>query len=121
MREKHHRVTEMVLDFRQQLDNAYQLPDRAERKIKLFAQMQEAYAALKSQGNSTPYYDWWFSQDLDNADLVAISTYYRLVPAFARMIENAEGDLATFFAQVKALANQSPSSRNAVLADLLRH
>ena len=118
MREKQNRITEMVLDFRQRLKKAYQSPDKAQRKVELFAQMREAYEEVKQNENNTPYYDWWFSQDLDNADLIAVATYYRLVPAFSKMIENARGNLAEFFNQVKILANKSPSDRDAALARL---
>ena len=114
LREKQNKITEMVLNYRDRLETAYGESDRAKQKIALFSQMRKDYEQIKREGNDTPYYNWWFSQELDNADLVTVSTYYQLVPAFRNMIDQA-ADLIDFFHQVKELSRLDKEERDQAL------
>ncbi len=114
-RDKQNRITELVLGFRKQLQSAYvgENPDR--EKIRLFDQMKRQYSEIKASGEGTPYYDWWFSQPLNNAYLLTVSTYFRLVPAFSNMIAEHDGDLQAFFDYSRNLARQPKETRDKTL------
>ena len=47
--------------------------------------------------------DAWFDSDLNNARLVPVSTYARLVPAFRELFRRADEDLDVFYQECAAL------------------
>ena len=110
----------MVLDYRDRLAAAYQEPDRDLRKPALFEQMRQDYARRAAEGEGTPYYDWWFSRPLNNADLLSVATYYHLVPGFTAMLSEAKGNLPEFFDAVRDLGAKSPEQRSQTLQALLQ-
>lgn len=114
-RNKQNRITELILDFRQQLQSAYLGKKPASAKIRLFDQLKQEYDKIKARGEGTRYYDWWFSMPLNNAYLLTVSTYFRLVPAFSNMIAEHDGDLHAFFAFSRALAKQPKEARDKTL------
>ena len=113
------RITEMVLDYRDRLGEAYLKPDRESRKPALFAQMKREYDARAARGEGTPFYDWWFGRPLNNADLLSVATYYHLVPAFNTLLDRADGDFPAFFGEVRLLAKLSAAEREAALSRLM--
>jgi len=118
-RQRKNRITEMVLEYRNRLIEAYEGTDPAADKQRLFGEMKQAYSVIKARGDGTRYYDWWFSRPLNNADLLTVSTYFRLVPAFSSMITQRNGDLPGFFDDVKELASKPKEERDQALAMLL--
>ena len=61
-----------------------------------------------------------FLDRLNNADLLTVSTYYRWVPAFSRMIMEEDGDLAAFFERVKTVGKLPRQQRESYLNNLLK-
>ena len=61
-------------------------------------------------------YDGWFAGPLNNAQLATVASYNDLVPAFVRLLENSEGNLALFYAVVSEMTRLRPEQR----ADMLR-
>ena len=112
---RQNRITEMILDFREMLGQAYKKESRAASKAALFKQLKQDYHEIQEAGEGTAYYDWWFSRELNNADLLSVSTYFRLVPAFSEMLDRHQGNLIEFFAEVKLLAKEDKSTRDQVL------
>jgi predicted aminopeptidase len=55
------------------------------------------------------------NQAANNAFLALFATYTEKVPAFERLLAEAEGDLARFYARVKALARLPRAERDAAL------
>ena len=123
-RTKNQRITEMVLSFRDELSLLYQRFDKgkatgesldtetmAQAKQALFESMKNQYQSMKQQGQGTRYYDWWFGLPLNNAHLLAVATYYRLVPGFSRMIAQSE-DIPAFFHRVEELAKLDKPTRD---------
>lgn len=94
---------------------------RAE-KAQVFADMRANYEQLKASWSGYSGYDNWFNRDLNNARLVAVSTYRRFVPAFEAMYIEAGGDLKQFFEVAKVSAELPKDERterlNAYLAAL---
>jgi len=114
-RDKQNRITELILDVRQQLQTAYLGENPAPAKIRLFNQLKQEYARISARGEGTRYYDWWFSMPLNNAYLLTVSTYFRLVPAFSNMLAEHDGDLQDFFVFSRALARQPKQMRDKTL------
>jgi len=114
-RRKHNRVTEMVLHYRQQLNNAYAGEHASRDKPRLFEEMRKEYKILQADGQGTRYYDWWFSRPLDNADLLTVSTYYQLVPDFLALYEKNNHNLQQFVEAVKALKSLEKNQRRQAL------
>lgn len=118
-RRRQNRITEMVLEYRAKLKAAYKGSNPAESKQQLFMEMKNVYSQIQQQDQGTKYYDWWFSRPLNNADLLTVSTYFRLVPAFSRMIEQRQGNLPLFFEDVAALAKRPKPERDQMLEEML--
>ena len=84
-----------------------------------FAAMREDYAALKASWDGYAGYDGWFARELNNARLVAVSTYRRYVPAFAALYVEAGEDIERFHALVAEVGALPPEERRARLDALL--
>ena len=92
---------------------------RRARKAVVFERMRERYAELKVGWDGYAGYDGWFARELNNARLVAVSTYRRYVPAFAALHAEAEGDIDRFHALAAELGALEPNARRARLDALI--
>lgn len=90
-----------------------------DEKRKVFDTMQADYQALKKAWGGYAGYDNWFKRDLNNARLVAVSTYRRNVPAFYAMYEEANQDLATFYEIARQVSELPDQERQAKLEEYL--
>lgn len=68
-----------------------------ERKAQVFQSMRDEYATLKSDWGGYSGFDGWFDREINNAHLIAVSTYRRFVPAFRAMYIEAGEDLPKFY------------------------
>ncbi|MFK8028773.1 MAG: aminopeptidase [Gammaproteobacteria bacterium] len=73
-------------------------------KAEEFEQLQLDYVELKDSWGGYAGYDGWFGRELNNSHLVSISTYNRLVPAFAELLRESDGRFDIFFERSQALA-----------------
>ncbi len=84
-----------------------------------FASLHADYEAMKRDPSSPLYgylgYDRYFAQALNNANLAAVATYTQRVPAFAKLLVEANGDLPRFYRAVRELAQLPVAERNARL------
>ena len=113
------KITDLVLSFRDQLAMIYEQrkeheSELAQMKSDIFSEMKQAYSNIQEQGQGTPYYDWWFSLDLNNAHLSSVSTYHRLVPGFESVLDQA-GSFERFYALIEEQANLPRAERDAWL------
>lgn len=92
---------------------------RAEKR-RLLAELRMRYQALRREWGGYAGYDRWFAQDLNNAKLASLSTYYRLVPAFEKLFNQQGRDFAAFYRAVESLAAQPPAERAVRLQALLQ-
>jgi len=84
-------------------------------------QLRRDYALLKElEWEGYAGYDSWFSQPLNNAQLLTVATYNALVPAFQALLDLHEGDITGFYAAVADLAALDFSARRVKLESLLR-
>lgn len=89
-----------------------------ERKGVIFAQLRTRYAQLKRQWGGYAGYDRWFSRPLNNARLASIATYEQWLPAFNRLLQQANGDMAAFYRASRALAELPMQPRREEMARL---
>jgi predicted aminopeptidase len=87
-------------------------PLMRERKREAFAALRESYAALRAQWGGRAPFDAWFAQDLNNAHLASIATYYACVPGFERELKAVGGSLPAFYRRVRELAKLDQAQRD---------
>lgn len=114
----------LLMSTREQLMQSYadeSLSDTEKRHTKeaVFSQMQTNYALLKIEWNDYAGYDRWFSRKLNNARMVASSTYRRWVPAFAAIFRENDEDLNKFYRVVEKLAKLEKAERDVLLSQYL--
>ena len=90
-----------------------------EEKRRVFDTLRERYQALRASWAGYPGYDAWFESELNNARLIPVSTYQRLVPAFRALLRRSDGDLKAFYRECQSLADMSKKERDARLESLL--
>ena len=91
-----------------------------ERKQLVFDEMREDYELLKASWNDYKGYDGWFRRELNNARLVAVSTYRRYIPAFDAMYKEVGSDLQRFYLRAEEVAEQPSEERQATMLEYLK-
>ena len=81
--------------------------------------MQADYEVLKESWGGYSGYDGWFSRDINNAHLVSVATYRKLVPAFAAMYIDVDRSLPAFYAKAKEVAALPADKRTALMNEYL--
>jgi predicted aminopeptidase len=87
-------------------------PLMRERKRGTFEELREAYSALKVQWGGHAPFDAWFAEDINNAHLASIATYFSCVPGFERELKAVGGSLPAFYVRVRELAKLDQSQRD---------
>jgi predicted aminopeptidase len=75
-----------------------------ERKRSILAELDAEYRALRKGWGGYAGFDRWFARPPNNAQFASVAIYTQLVPAFEALLKRENGDLAHFYAAVKALA-----------------
>ncbi len=91
---------------------------RAKKKA-VIEDMRSDYQALKESWGGYSGYDGWFSRDINNARLVSVATYRKLIPAFAAMYIDANKVLPDFYIKAKEIASLPTEERNALMDEYL--
>jgi predicted aminopeptidase len=86
-----------------------------EKKRAAFASLRASFARLKAGWGGHAPFEAWFNEDLNNAQLASIATYFTCVPGFERELQAAGGDLTVFYARVRALAKLDQKTRDAMV------
>jgi predicted aminopeptidase len=87
-------------------------PLMRERKREALEALREAYSALRTQWGGHAPFDAWFAQDINNAHLASIATYFACVPGFERELKAVGGDLPAFYRRVRELAKMDQPRRD---------
>jgi predicted aminopeptidase len=87
-------------------------PLMRERKREAFAALRESYSALRAQWGGHAPFDAWFAQDINNAHLASIATYFACVPGFERELQTVGGNLPSFYRRVRQLAKLDKRQRD---------
>ncbi len=90
------------------------------RKQGVFEDMLANYETLKEERwEGYSGYDGWFARKMNNARLVGVATYRKLIPAFAAMYIEANRDLPAFYEKAKEVAALPADERRSVMDDYL--
>jgi predicted aminopeptidase len=115
-RKRYLQVIELLSETREQLRALYALglppPLMRQRKRDAFEALRESYAALRAQWGGHAPFDAWFAQDINNAHLASIATYFACVPGFERELKAVGGYLPAFYRRVRELAKLDQSQRD---------
>lgn len=82
-------------------------------KEESFARMRRDYEALKQSWGGSEDYDYWFSAELNNARLVAVTSYQRWVSGLRSRLDVLGP--GAFFDEFAALASQDAEARTETL------
>jgi predicted aminopeptidase len=117
--QRYRTVIELLISTRTQLRAVYAsgAPPRLmrEQKRDTLAAMRRSYAALKTEWGGHAPFDAWFAEDINNAHLASISTYFTCVPGFERELKALDGNLPAFYGRVRALAKLDQRQRDALV------
>jgi len=113
----------LIAQARVQLATVYASDAPAAAKVlqkeEVFAAMRADYESVKRGEPGLAGFDRWFAGYDDhgpnNASLASIAPYTERVPAFRALIADVHGDLAAFYARVRALAALDEPARDAAL------
>jgi predicted aminopeptidase len=83
-----------------------------EKKRAAFAALRASFAALKAGWGGHAPFEAWFAEDINNAHLASIATYFDCVPGFERELKAAGGNLPAFYARVRVLAKLDQEKRD---------
>jgi len=87
-------------------------PLMRERKREALEEMRGTYSALRAQWGGHAPFDAWFAQDINNAHLASIATYFACVPGFERELKAVGGNLPAFYRRVRELAKLDQEHRD---------
>jgi predicted aminopeptidase len=117
--ERYQKVIGLLSATRAELRAIYAsgLPPEQVREKKRAASlaMRSSFALLKADWGGHAPFEAWFAEDLNNAHLASIATYFDCVPGFKRELEAAGGDLPAFYARVRGLAKLDQEKRDAIV------
>ncbi len=85
------------------------------QKTAVQTELRREYQQLKKQWGGYAGYDAWFAQDVNNAQLAAVTTYQDSVPMFQRLLAEQGGDMAAFYRAAAALGEIPLVDREKVL------
>jgi len=116
---RHLQFVQLVLKYRSRLESLYvkKLPvaEKGKAKALVFDRLNDEYSLLKQQWEGYSGYDSWFSDRLNNAKIITLSTYYDLVPAFLKLLRAGDNNLEVFYKKCLNLVKQSREERHSYL------
>jgi predicted aminopeptidase len=90
------------------------------RKAALFTALRGDYERLSRTWPAGLRFDAWMGAPLNNARLASVASYERWAPALTQLLTEQGGDLESFYAAARALAELAPQARQARLLALER-
>ena len=106
---------DLVTEFRDQFAELYELElsevRKREEKTGLQNRLREEYENLKASWNGYGGYDSWFSRSLNNAQLSTVGSYNDYVPFFNNLLEQVDGVMPDFYAEVQRIVALSEEER----------
>lgn len=82
------------------------------RKQAILDKLRRDYETLRTTWGGRTDYQRWFRRPLNNARLNDVDAYYRLVPAFHRLLREQRGDMEAFYRVVSALGKLEKAERH---------
>jgi len=113
--QRRQKFIQLIITCRERLEALYakDLPATQKRHSKslIFEKLTQEYRLLKQQWGGYSGYDAWFEHQLNNAQLITVSIYYDLVPAFLNLLRTGGNDLPAFYSKIRELARKSKTER----------
>jgi predicted aminopeptidase len=91
------------------------------RKAEILGNLAREMQRLQVRQKTGSGYASWLAEGLNNAQLASVATYYDCVPAFERMLDEADGNLPAFFSAVRRAAGRPRAERQLLCAGPPRH
>jgi predicted aminopeptidase len=116
--EREDQFVRVVQETRRTLMDLYAVADdlsTEQKKSLLLSEMQRQFSQLASTSPEYRGYAAWFRDDLNNAKLNSVATYFDLVPAFEGLLAHHENDLDRFYGAVRELKALGKADRHAEL------
>jgi predicted aminopeptidase len=115
---------DLVLKYRRRLAELYgsgaPAEDMRREKKSILAQMLEEYVKREDEFGKMSEYRKIFFDDLNNAKLASVFTYYIYVPAFEAILRRENGDLPAFFREAKRISKLPKAKRRETLESLAK-
>lgn len=106
---------QLITKYRDRLHTLYgkrlSVSEKRSAKEAVFADLKETYRILRQGWNGYPRYDAWFSHELNNAQMITVSTYYDLVPAFSALLQSSGNNLELFYRKCRDLSRKTRQER----------
>jgi len=113
---------DLVLKYRKELAELYRssvpVEEMREKKKSILARMRDEYINREDEFGKMSRQRKLFFDDLNNAKIVSVFTYYTYVPAFEAILRKENGDLTKFFREAKVLSRLSKAKRRETLEAL---
>jgi predicted aminopeptidase len=110
---------QLVLGAREKLSALYAsgLSEQAmfPAKLDIFRQLRRDYLELRTQWDGYDAYDRWMLSGVNNAKVQSVATYHDYLPAFNKILQQQQGDLADFYRQIESLMEMDTPERRAYL------
>jgi len=87
-------------------------------KAQIMQALAEDILAFEARHKLKSRYSAWIGAGLNNAHFASLATYFDCVPGFERLLASVDGDLPTFFAAARKLANEPAPERRRRLCAL---
>jgi len=112
---RHQEFVRLVITYREQLESVYRGDSSPEGKRReksaLLERLRDDYRALKAGWNGYSGYDAWFRHPLNNAQIITVSTYHDLVPAFTNLLRASDNNLRSFYRKCRDLSKRPRQER----------
>jgi len=109
---------------REQLKAIYAQPisvdEMRQKKRQVFAGLKHEYEQARQAWGGYDGYDSWMAQDLNNAHLSQVATYYDLIPAFQGLLAASDQDFRLFYQKAEEIGGKDEDERAAALAHYSR-
>jgi predicted aminopeptidase len=86
-----------------------------QRRDAAYADLRASYERLKAAWGGHAPFETWFDEDINNAYLASVATYYDCVPGFKRELASVGGNLDAFYRRVRELAKLDQTRRDAAV------
>ena len=78
--------------------------EKRQAKARIIEALRDTQRQRKLQDFAWAAYDTWFTDDINNARLAAVSTYFGDVAMFRDLLDKNRGDFGAFYSAVRSLA-----------------
>ncbi|MHB1188164.1 aminopeptidase [Thiobacillus sp.] len=82
--------------------------EKRQTKARIIEALRETQRQRKLRDFAWSAYDAWFTDDINNAKLAAVSTYFGDVAMFRDLLDKNRGDFGAFYSAVRSLAAERP-------------